>query len=35
VTNDGERFLFVAPLVSGARAPTNVIVNWDAEIRNQ
>ena len=35
VSNDGERFLFVSPLVSGAHAPINVIVNWDAEIRNQ
>jgi hypothetical protein len=35
VSDDGQRFLFVVPLVSGARAPTNVIVNWDAELEIQ
>jgi Tol biopolymer transport system component len=35
VTRDGQRFLFVSPLVSGALSPTTVVVNWDAGLEER
>jgi Tol biopolymer transport system component len=35
VTGDGQRFLFVSPLTSGALSPTTVVVNWDAGLNDK
>lgn len=34
VTDDGQRFLVVSPLVSGTLSPTNVVIHWDVGIED-